>query len=133
MALINWVSKKQPTIESSVFGAEFVAMKHGIEALRGLRYKCRMMGIPLSGPNYVYGDNQCTITNSTRPESTLKRKNNSICYHLVRESVAMNESLITHIPTADNLSDLMTKPTFGSKRRRLVGGILYDIYDDKSR
>ena len=61
MALINWVSKKQPTIESSVLGAEFVAMKHGIETLRGLRYKCRMMGIPLSGPNYVYGDNQCMM------------------------------------------------------------------------
>ena len=91
-----------------------------------------MMGIPLSGPNYVYGDNQSTVTNSTRPESTLKRKNNYICYHAVRESVAMNESLITHISTADNLSDLMTKPTFGAKRRRLVGGILYDIYDDKS-
>ena len=132
MALFNWVSKKQPTIESSVFGAEFVAMKHGIEALRGLRYKCRMMGIPLSGPNYVYGDNQCTITNSTRLESTLKKKNNSICYHTVRKSVAMNESLITHIPTADNLSDLMTKPTFGAKRRRLVGGLLFDIYDDRS-
>ncbi len=28
MALINWVSKKQHTIETSVFGAEFVAMKH---------------------------------------------------------------------------------------------------------
>ena len=28
MALINWVSKKQPTIESSVFYAEFVALKH---------------------------------------------------------------------------------------------------------
>ena len=132
MALIDWVSKKQPTVESSVFGAEFVAMKHGIEKLRGLRYKCRMMGIPLSGPSYVYGDNKCTITNSTRPESTLKKKNNSICYHTVRESVAMNESLITHIGTADNLSDLMTKPTFGAKRRRLVGGLLFDIYDDRS-
>jgi len=31
-----WVSKKQATIETSVFGAEFVAMKHGIEKLRGL-------------------------------------------------------------------------------------------------
>ena len=30
IALINWVSKKQPTIETSVFGAEFVAMKHGV-------------------------------------------------------------------------------------------------------
>jgi hypothetical protein len=33
MALIDWVSKKQATIETSVFGAEFVAMKNGIEKL----------------------------------------------------------------------------------------------------
>jgi hypothetical protein len=32
MLLINWLSQKQPTIESSVFGAEFVAMKLGMEA-----------------------------------------------------------------------------------------------------
>ncbi len=51
MALIDWVSKRQPTIETSVFSAEFVAMKHGIEKLRGLRYKLRMMGVPLSGPS----------------------------------------------------------------------------------
>ncbi len=36
MALIDWVSKRQPNIETSVFGAEFAAMKHGIERLRGL-------------------------------------------------------------------------------------------------
>ena len=36
MALIIWLSKKQPTVESSVFGAEFVALKHGIEELRAL-------------------------------------------------------------------------------------------------
>jgi hypothetical protein len=39
MALIIWLSKRQTTIETSVFGAEFVAMKHGIKTLRGLRYK----------------------------------------------------------------------------------------------
>ena len=33
MALIDWVSKRQPTIETSVFGAEFVAMKHGTKKL----------------------------------------------------------------------------------------------------
>jgi hypothetical protein len=46
MVLIDWISKKQATIETSVFGAEFVAMKHGIEELRGLRYKLRMWGFP---------------------------------------------------------------------------------------
>ncbi len=49
----------------------------------------RMMGIPLSGPSYVYGVNKSVITNLTTPESTLKIKSNSICYHAIRESVAM--------------------------------------------
>jgi hypothetical protein len=42
----------------------------------------------------------------------------------------MGESLITHINSEDNLSDLMTKVTRGGKRHQLVGNILYDIYDD---
>ena len=79
MALINWISKKQATIKISVFGAEFVAMKHGIEKLRGLRYKLRMMGIPLTGPLYIYGDNKSQLTNLTLPESTSKKRCNSIC------------------------------------------------------
>jgi hypothetical protein len=37
MAPIVWFSKRQPTVESSVFGADFVAMKNGIETCRGLR------------------------------------------------------------------------------------------------
>ena len=72
-ALINWLSKKQATIEGSVFGAEFVAMKTGVESLRGIRYKLRMMGVPLTGPTYVYGDNMSFIYNTSRPESTLKK------------------------------------------------------------
>jgi hypothetical protein len=50
MAPVVWFSKQQPTVESSVLGAEFVAMKNGVETVRGLRYKFWMMGVPLSGP-----------------------------------------------------------------------------------
>jgi hypothetical protein len=105
-------------------------MKHGIEMLQGLCYKLRMMGIPLTGPSYIFADNKSQVTNTTIPESTLKKKCNSICYHAVQESVAMGESLITYIKSEDNLSDLMTKVTYGAKRCRLVGNILYEIYDD---
>ena len=49
--LITWKSKKQSTIETSDFGAEFVASKDGMETLRGLRYKLHMMGVPSSGPS----------------------------------------------------------------------------------
>ncbi len=36
---INWYSKRQSMIETCTFGAEFVVMKTGIEALCGIHYK----------------------------------------------------------------------------------------------
>lgn len=130
-ALIGWCSKKQATVESSVFGAEFVALKLGIETLRGLRYKLRMMGVPISGPSYIYGDNMSVIHNTQRPESVLHKKSNQICYHMAREAVAMNECLTTHISTNDNPADLATKLiSGGQKRDYLVGKLIYDICDE---
>ena len=89
MVMINWHAKKQATVEGAVFGAEFVAMKQGVEALRGIWFKLRMMSIKIDGPTYVYGDNMSVIHNTSKPESVLKKKSNSICYHFVREAVAM--------------------------------------------
>jgi hypothetical protein len=129
LAPIMWLSKQQATIESSVFGAEFIAMKHGIKTLRGLRYKIHMMGILLSGPMYISGDDKSKVTNSSRPELTLKKKCNSICYHAIR-SVAMGETLLTHIRTGENLADFLTKTTSGAKCCKIVSGVVHDIYDD---
>jgi hypothetical protein len=130
LAPIISLSKQQVTNETSVFGAEFVAMKHSIKMLRGLRYKIRMMGVPLSGPTYIYGNNNSQVTNSSRSESTLKKKCNSICYHAICESVAMGETLLMHIRTGDNLADFLTHTTSGAKCRKLVSWVVYDIYND---
>ena len=130
-APITWLSKRQPTVETAVFGAEFVAMKQGVEALRGIRYKLRMMGIPIDNLSYIYGDNMSVIHNTQKPESTLKKKSNQVCYHAVRESVAMGESLTGHVPTNDNPADIATKIIAGGiKRARLVDMLLYDIEED---
>ena len=132
MAPVAWLSKKQATIETSVFGAEFVAMNLGLEAVRGIRYKLRMMGVPITGPTFIYGDNMSVIHNTQRPESTLKKKSHSICYHAIRESVAMGESLTSHINTNDNPADIGTKLVpGGQKRDHLVSLILYDIADER--
>ena len=77
-APIQWFSKKQPTIDTSMFGAEFVAMKIFMETLWGIRYNLRITGLPISGPSYIYGDNMSVIYNTQNPESTLKKKSNSI-------------------------------------------------------
>jgi hypothetical protein len=48
-------------MESSVFGAEFVEMKNDIATCRGLCYKLIMMGVALSAPTFVYGDNMSVV------------------------------------------------------------------------
>ena len=105
-------------------------MKHGVETLRGICYKLRMMGVEVSGPTYIYGDNMSVVHNTSKPESVLKIKSNSICYHFVREPVAMKKCLVSHIPTRKNVADLLTKVLYGRKRKELVSAVLADIYDD---
>ena len=77
-----------------MFGAEFVAMKIITETLRGIRYKLRMMDVPISVPLYIYGDNMSVIN-----EFNLKNNSNSIFYHDVHKSVAVVESLTGHVGT----------------------------------
>ena len=68
------------------------------------------------------------IYNTSRPESMLSKKSNSICYHFVREVVAAKECLTSHIPILKNISDLLTKVMLVQKRWNLVNGVLCGIY-----
>ena len=88
------------------------------------------MGVPISGPPYIYGDNMSVIHNTQRPESTLKKKSNSICYHAVCESAVMGYFLTARVGTNKNCADLATKVLYGGKRRFYVSNLLYNIYDD---
>ena len=97
MSLITWYSKKQSTIETSVFGAKFVAIKVGIKTLRAILYELRMMGITISGASYVYGDNMSVIHNTSKPRSSLKKNSNAIAYHAVCKSMPVGETLTGHI------------------------------------
>ena len=128
-APIYWMSKKQISVESSSFGSEFVAMKQCCEYIRGLRYKLRMMGIPIIGHTYVYGDNQSVLFNTTIPDSTLKKKSQSIAYHFIREGVARNEWRTAYVNTNENEADLLTKVLPSSeKRRNFVRRVLHHIF-----
>ena len=80
-------------------------MKVGIETLHVIQYKLRMMGIPISGASYVFGDIMSVIGNTSKPESTLKKKYNMIANHAIHESVAMGKTLTTHIRSENNPAD----------------------------
>jgi hypothetical protein len=77
-APVVWYSKKQNTVESSTFGSEIVALKNAIDLLKSLKYKLRMLGVPLLGPADIFCDNEAVVINCSTPESTIKKKHHSI-------------------------------------------------------
>jgi hypothetical protein len=124
-ALIDWYSKKQNTVETSVFGSEFCALKTATERIIALRYKLRMMGVPFDEPTFVRVDNMSVVYNSSIPQSVLRKKSNSIAYHFVRECAAADIIHVDYEPTNTNLADICTKTQAGPKRRELCAKILY--------
>ena len=120
-------------VENSVFGSEIIAMRTGLETVQGITtYELRMMGVPLNTPAYIYDDNLSVIHNTSKPESTLEKKANAVCYHYIREAVAADECRTGHIATDENPADVATKPLPNSpKRDKLVGKILY-FFDEAS-
>jgi hypothetical protein len=87
------------------------------------------MGIPCEGPAYIQGDNQSVLANTSIPDSTLRKKSQSIAYHFVREGAARDEWRTTSINTHDNVADLLTKQLpSGEKRKGFVRSLLHYIF-----
>jgi hypothetical protein len=68
-----------------------------------------MFGIPIDGPTNVYCDNEVVTKNTIYPESTLKKKHNSIAHHRACEAVAAGTIRLTKEDGKTNLADVLTK------------------------
>jgi hypothetical protein len=66
-APILWYTKKQNSVETSTFGSEFMAAKAAVELIKGMcmRYKLRMLGIPLDEPAHLHVDNMSVVLNTS--------------------------------------------------------------------
>ena len=105
-----WLSKKQSSrMETSSFGSKCVAMRQCCRYLKGLRYKLRMMGIPVMNPCFIYGDNQSVLWNTSISDSISKKKPAGVSYHFVCEGVSSYQWRTSCINANDNSSDILTK------------------------
>lgn len=100
-------------------------MKTAIDQIEGLRYKLRMMGVPLDGPTNVFCDNDSVFKNATIPESPLKKKHNAIAYRRTREAQASGIVRIAWESGDINLADLLTKLLPRPRLHKLTRRILW--------
>jgi len=97
------------------------------------RYKLRMLGVPLNSPAIMLGDNMSVVVNASVPSSQLKKKNNAIAYHRVREAIAAGVMRFAHIPSEQNYADVMTKPLSAQTFLNLVLPMLFRLPKSRSQ
>jgi hypothetical protein len=122
---IQWFSKKQNVVETATYGSEFMAARQAVEQIMDLRYTLRMMGIPIDGPSWMFGDNQSVLTSSTIPHSSLNKRHNALSYHRVREAIAAGVINFMHVEGKCNPSDVMTKFLGWNKFWPLIQPLLF--------
>ena len=57
---IEWISKKQSTVETATYGWEIIASRIAVDQLVEWRYTLRMWRVPLAenrGASHLFGDN----------------------------------------------------------------------------
>ena len=119
-------SKRQNKLESSSFGYEFIAIRISTEIIERLRYKLRMLGVPIDGPADVFCDNQSVVNNVSIPSYVLNKKQNSIWYHRVREAHTAGTIRVGWISGEYNKADICTKTTIPTKIRYELLNLIFN-------
>ena len=106
---VHWVSKRQASVQTATFGAEFIALKKAVEEAITIRYYLQSMGVKVTKPTVIYGDNVASITNTIEPGSPLKKKYLALSYHFCREYFSAGVVDIRKIDGKINRADPFTK------------------------
>ena len=105
----EWFAKKQATVETATYGSEFVAARHAVEQILGIRTTLRYLGVPIQGESRLFGDNGSVVTNASAPHSQLKKRHHALSYHLTREAIASNAVDFQYIWSEINGADILSK------------------------
>ena len=109
----TWMSKRQGSIASSTYVAEFSALRTATEEAQSLRYILRYLGCNVPSdwlwPTRIFGDNPSVILNAQNPAADLSKKYVAVYFHIVREAVLAGSIESYWVKRAFNTSGIMTK------------------------
>jgi hypothetical protein len=112
--LISWNSKLQskPPAQSST-ESEYIALANAANESTWLRSLLSTIS-PTDGPTVIFCDNQSSITLAHNPHHHARTKHIDVRHHVIRDQVASMVLQLEHVPSSDNLADVLTKPLSAS-------------------
>lgn len=123
--LISWKSGLQKTVSASSTEAEYKAMHEASKEVIWLMNILAELGHTHLGSAYMFEDNTSTIRVSENPVSSSNLKHIDTIYHQVREFISQGKITVYHIPTHQQLADILTKPLSATAHNALASGLMY--------
>jgi hypothetical protein len=109
-APVDWRSTKQKIVSLSTAEAEYCALADACRALLALLNFLDEVGIKVKTPVDVYCDSRSGKAIAESPGLKRRSKHIAIRHHFVRDLVAEGRIKLRHIPSEENVADLLTKP-----------------------
>ena len=110
---VTWFSRRQGSIASSTYAAEFSALRSATEEAQNLRYMLRCLGIPIpndgSCPTNIFNDNFAVVNQACDADAELHKKHVAISFHVVREAIASGAIRPLWVKGQWNVADIFTK------------------------
>ena len=130
---VDWFFQKQATVETTTYGAEFVAARMGVDKIIDLVFTLKSMGVPVEEPVWMFGDNQSVVTSSTIQHSVLSKRWVALSYHRVRAAIAHGLIKFCHVDTKNNAADVGTKALGQIDFHALIDPMLFTYGDTMSK
>ena len=107
---VTWSSKIQPVVALSSCESEYIALAY---ASQKKPYICLILLSELTFPQFssvqMYEDNMGALQLSSTTAFSSRTKHVCTRYHFLRELVASNKIIVSHVKTTDQLADIFTK------------------------
>ncbi|XP_040383514.1 uncharacterized mitochondrial protein AtMg00810-like [Oryza brachyantha] len=108
-SLVSWSSKRQSVVSRSSAEAEYRGVANAAAECCWLRHLLGELHVKLEKATLVYCDNISAVYLSKNPVHHGRAKHVELDIHFVREKVAVGDIRVAHIPTRQQLADIMTK------------------------
>jgi hypothetical protein len=127
---IHSSSKRQNTVETATNATEFIAGQTCLDEAVAIRYELRMLGAPLDGPMWMFGDNKSMINSSSEPSGRRAKRHLILSWHRLREKAAMKIVYYLYTPSEENFSDCLTKHLTHAPLWHLIKDLLFHRYNE---
>eukprot|EP00808_Paulinella_micropora_P017590 g28800.t1 len=117
---VFWSSRRQSTVALSTQESETIAMSAAARNTVAIQNFCSELGIPISQPSTVYGDNQGSILTTTNGFGSHRSRHLSLKHHYIVELERKGRITNRKIGTTENLADVFTKALPAPQYLKLV-------------